>query len=310
MGSPISPPIPLPAHSHSSCCRWHPNTHLYVFVVVCLYLSGKVHSAICFFSKPCTVMPLVSCPFVCLFSRVPIHHKWFKTHNDWIDTNWNSSLPQMMCFSSMHQQSNPCIRLPSDILFSPTHHMHIVPFTLAVLNNTRDTSNDGLSFTVLSASPIVCFSSSSSSFTRYSAASVKQEWVSKQEKGETKQWCQTKAMAWIHHSLLDSDALLLFPSLFLCSAVSITLSNSSLILFSVDVKRNEKSELLMDVICVSSFVFTVQIESSECCVWFQWFTQWCCSSFSNIVLFMDTKEKSELLMDAICVIFLLSSLQR
>ena len=31
-------------------------------------------------------------------------------------------------------------------------------------------------------------------------------------------------------------------------------------------KRKEKSELLMDVICVSSFVFTTQIEFSECCV--------------------------------------------
>ena len=33
-----------------------------------------------------------------------------------------------------------------------------------------------------------------------------------------------------------------------------------------DVKRIEKSELLMDVFCVSSFVFTTQIELSECCV--------------------------------------------
>ena len=37
-------------------------------------------------------------------------------------------------------------------------------------------------------------------------------------------------------------------------------------LFSVDKLRNEKSELLMDVFCVSSFVFTPQIECSECCV--------------------------------------------
>ena len=34
----------------------------------------------------------------------------------------------------------------------------------------------------------------------------------------------------------------------------------------VDVMRMEKSELLMDVFCVSSFVFTTQIEFSECCV--------------------------------------------
>ena len=38
------------------------------------------------------------------------------------------------------------------------------------------------------------------------------------------------------------------------------------ILFSVDVMRKEKSELLMDAICVSSFVFTLQVEFSECCV--------------------------------------------
>ena len=37
-------------------------------------------------------------------------------------------------------------------------------------------------------------------------------------------------------------------------------------LFSVDWKRKGKSELLMDVFCVSSFVFTTQIEFSDCCV--------------------------------------------
>ena len=36
--------------------------------------------------------------------------------------------------------------------------------------------------------------------------------------------------------------------------------------FPVDVKRKGKSELLMDVFCMSSFVFTVYIELSECCV--------------------------------------------
>ena len=40
----------------------------------------------------------------------------------------------------------------------------------------------------------------------------------------------------------------------------------SLILFPVDEKKKEKSELLMDVFCVSSYVFTSQIECSECCV--------------------------------------------
>ena len=39
-----------------------------------------------------------------------------------------------------------------------------------------------------------------------------------------------------------------------------------LMLFPVYVKRNEKSELLMDVFGVSSFIFTPQIEFSERCV--------------------------------------------
>ena len=34
----------------------------------------------------------------------------------------------------------------------------------------------------------------------------------------------------------------------------------------VDEKRNEKSELLMSFVCLLSFVFTTQIEFSECCV--------------------------------------------
>ena len=35
---------------------------------------------------------------------------------------------------------------------------------------------------------------------------------------------------------------------------------------TVDVKGKEKSELLMDVFCVSSFVFTLQIKIDECCI--------------------------------------------
>ena len=38
------------------------------------------------------------------------------------------------------------------------------------------------------------------------------------------------------------------------------------ILLSVDAKRKGKSELLVDVFCVSSFVFTTQIECSDYCV--------------------------------------------
>ena len=37
-------------------------------------------------------------------------------------------------------------------------------------------------------------------------------------------------------------------------------------LLTVDLKRIEKSLLLMDAICIVSFVFTFQIELSECCV--------------------------------------------
>ena len=40
----------------------------------------------------------------------------------------------------------------------------------------------------------------------------------------------------------------------------------SQILLPVDVKRMEKSDLLIDVVCVSSFVLTLQIECNECCV--------------------------------------------
>ena len=36
-------------------------------------------------------------------------------------------------------------------------------------------------------------------------------------------------------------------------------------LLSLDAMRNEKSELLTDAFCVSSFIFTTQIECSECC---------------------------------------------
>ena len=40
----------------------------------------------------------------------------------------------------------------------------------------------------------------------------------------------------------------------------------------------------MSFVCLLSFVFTTQIKFGECCVWFQWFTQWCCSCFSNLVV--------------------------
>ena len=37
-------------------------------------------------------------------------------------------------------------------------------------------------------------------------------------------------------------------------------------LLPVDLMRMEESDLLMDTICVLSFVFTYQIEFSDCCV--------------------------------------------
>ena len=68
-------------------------------------------------------------------------------------------------------------------------------------------------------------------------------------------------------------------------------------LLTVCVKRNEKSELLMDVFGVSSFVFTTQIEFSEWFVWFQCFAQWCCSFVSNHAsCWIKRKVKIELLM--------------
>ena len=63
------------------------------------------------------------------------------------------------------------------------------------------------------------------------------------------------------------------------------------------------------VFCVSSFfVFTSQIEFRECCVWFQWFTQWCCSSFSNTVACLCDEKGKEWIADwcLLCVFFLLS----
>ena len=68
---------------------------------------------------------------------------------------------------------------------------------------------------------------------------------------------------------------LLLSSLHRLSFVSVVFDfNASLnnvapvspILFTVDVMRMGKSELLMDVFCVSSFVFTTQIDFDECCI--------------------------------------------
>ena len=53
----------------------------------------------------------------------------------------------------------------------------------------------------------------------------------------------------------------------------------------------------MSFMCLLSFVFTFQIESSECCVWFQCFTQWCCSCVSNLVTCLCEEKGKEWLVD-------------
>ena len=73
----------------------------------------------------------------------------------------------------------------------------------------------------------------------------------------------------------------LLSSLLKSSAVSVVFDfNDSLsdvapvspISLPVDMMRNGKSYLLMDVSCLSSFIFTPQIECSDCCAGLQRFT--------------------------------------
>ena len=66
----------------------------------------------------------------------------------------------------------------------------------------------------------------------------------------------------------------------------------------------------MSFVCLRSFVFTPQIEFSECCVWFQCFTQWFCSCVSNVVVCWWFYENwKEVIVDGclLRVFFLLSS---
>ena len=47
------------------------------------------------------------------------------------------------------------------------------------------------------------------------------------------------------------------------------------------------------IYCVFLFIITLQIELSECCVWFQCFAQWCCStSFNMVVCWWNNNFKS------------------
>ena len=69
--------------------------------------------------------------------------------------------------------------------------------------------------------------------------------------------------------LLPSPVRLSFARVaFDFNASLIDVAPVSPILLPVDTKRKEKSDLLTDVFCVSSFIFTTQIEYKECCVCF------------------------------------------
>ena len=170
-------------------------------------------------------MPLVSCPLVCLFSHVPVHHNTINT-KQWLNEH---KLEQFTVTCDVLFVSASTIK--SIHPFSIWHSVftkHITPtslHSLIALNHARDTSSNGLyfaalsaspivcfssssssfsrystnglSFPVLGASPIVCFSSSSSSFSRYSACSVQQQCVSDMENGNEIKWCQNKNKAFI-----------------------------------------------------------------------------------------------------------------
>ena len=86
------------------------------------------------------------------------------------------------------------------------------------------------------------------------------------------------------------------------------------ILLSVDMMRMEKSELLMDVFCVSSFFLSSPPRSSAVSVVFDFNDSLNDVAPVSPILFpvgMKRKEKSELLMDVFCVSsFFLSSLHK
>ena len=64
---------------------------------------------------------------------------------------------------------------------------------------------------------------------------------------------------------------------------------------TVTCRYKEKKQVIcwwMSFVCLLSFVFTPHVELSECCVWFQCFTQRCCSCVSNDVpCWKNEKEK-------------------
>ncbi len=83
------------------------------------------------------------------------------------------------------------------------------------------------------------------------------------EKG--KEWivyeCHLCAVPLSSHSRLSTVSVV-----FDCNASLNDVAPLSVMLFPVDFMRKEKSMLLMDAICVVSFVFTTQIDFCDCCV--------------------------------------------
>ena len=75
--------------------------------------------------------------------------------------------------------------------------------------------------------------------------------------------------------LLSSPLKSSFSSVVLDFSASLNdAAPASPMLLSVDLMKVEKSELFDGYhLCVISFVFTIQIELSECCVRFQYITQ-------------------------------------
>ena len=102
-------------------------------------------------------------------------------------------------------------------------------------------------------------------------------------------WWEEK---WNGELLVDVFVCLLLYSLHRLRFVSVVFDSSaslndvaplSPILFPVDYKIKGKEWIVDGCLLCVFFVLTAQIEFFECCVWFQCFTQWCCSCFSNVV---------------------------
>ena len=70
-------------------------------------------------------------------------------------------------------------------------------------------------------------------------------------------------------------------------------SPASPMLLSVDLMRMEECIVDWRHLFVASFVFTSQTYFSECCVWFQCITQWCCTCVSNAIVCLQYLSKEQ-----------------